>query len=519
MAVILALFVGEASPWALLHVALMVPLCLYGLHRVVTLVRLTRRARTGDERGAPLTAGRPGELPRVLVQLPLYNERAVAVRVIRAAAALDWPPERLEIQVLDDSEDETRELVDREVRRLRAQGVSIRALRRAERQGFKAGALAHGLACSDAPFVAVFDADFVPRADFLRRVMGDFEGPNVALVQARWGHLDRERGPLTRAQATLLDGHFSVEHAARFRSGLWFNFNGTAGVWRRVAIEAGGGWQGDTLTEDLDLSYRTQLAGWRFVYRDDVEVPAELPWDLAAFLNQQHRWAKGSVQVLRKLGARIAQAQYPWRARQEALVHLAANGAYPWVLLLALVLPISGPTLSRQGGWLLGAAFVACLAAVACAYWIAGGRVGRSARQRLLDVPLALALGVGMSLRQTLAVLSGLGQRVGEFVRTPKQGGRGRLYRSRLPLTAGAELLVAAWLSVGVFRSIQAGAVGAVPFGVFFAAGFGWVGALALWERLRPGTGDLELIPPALGVREDAPHAAQGTAATTSASR
>jgi cellulose synthase/poly-beta-1,6-N-acetylglucosamine synthase-like glycosyltransferase len=488
----------EGQAWLVAgHLSILAPLGLYGLHRLVTLVRLARASRVPPTR-APLDPGDPDQrerLPRVLVQVPLYNERAVAARVLRAVAALDWPRDRFEIQVLDDSNDGTCEVVDAEVQRLSRTGTRFSVLRREERTGFKAGALAHGLEHARADLVAVFDADFVPAADFLVRVVAEFDDPRVALVQARWGHLDRERNALARAQAVLLDGHFAVEHAARHRSGLWFNFNGTAGIWRTAAIRSAGGWQGDTLTEDLDLSYRAQLAGWRFVYRDDVEVPAELPADLAAFLGQQHRWAKGSIQVLRKLGRRLFGARAPWRCRQEALVHLGANGAYPLVLLLALAMPLSAPAFSREGGWLLLALFLACVGAVATAYWVGGARVGRPRAVRLFEVPLAMALGIGMALQQTRAVLTGLQRASGEFVRTPKRGSGQRLYRSALPRLAGAELVIAGWLCSGIVRSIEQGVPGAVPFQALFAAGFGWVGILALLDRFRARRACTEVTP------------------------
>ncbi|MCA9493397.1 MAG: glycosyltransferase, partial [Myxococcales bacterium] len=268
------------------YLAVLSLLSVNGLHRLWMVIAFWRRRPS-------IAPPDPAEWPVVTVQLPVFNERYVVERLIRAVAALDWPRDRLEIQVLDDSTDDTTELSARLVDELRAQGHDIQLVHRTDRTGFKAGALAAGLAVAKGDLVAVFDADFVPTPDFLRRLVPWFADPGVGMVQARWGHLNAEQDWLTAAQATLLDGHFVIEHTARNASGRWFNFNGTAGIWRRQAIVDGGGWQHDTLTEDLDLSYRSQLAGWRFLYLPEVVAPAELPPDMRAFKAQQHRWAKG----------------------------------------------------------------------------------------------------------------------------------------------------------------------------------------------------------------------------------
>src|SRR5690606_38297946 len=242
-----------------------------------------------------------GQLPTVTVQLPLYNEATVVERLLLATAGLDYPSDKLEIQVLDDSTDETRTIAEATVSALRANGVDIKYVRRPNRHGYKAGALDYGLGLAKGELIAIFDADFVPQPTFLRDLVGHFQDPRVGMVQTRWGHMNREHSLLTSVQALMLDGHHLVENRARFGAGCMFNFSGTGGVWRRAAIDAAGGWQHDTLTEDLDLSYRAQLAGWRFVYRPDVITPAELPEGMSAFRAQQYRWAKGTVQTARKL--------------------------------------------------------------------------------------------------------------------------------------------------------------------------------------------------------------------------
>src|SRR5205085_6120384 len=275
-------------------------LCLYGLHRY-HLVHLYYKYR----RNTPQAQACFRELPVVIIQLPMYNEPAVVRRVIDATCRIEYPRDRLEIQVLDDSTDETREWATQAVARWREAGFDIHHIHRTNREGYKAGALAEGLRKARGEFVLIFDADFVPPADILQKTIHYFTHPRVGMVQARWEHLNRDQSLLTKTQAILLDGHFVVEHGARSRSGRFMSFNGTAGMWRRSCIEEAGGWQHDTLTEDLDLSYRAQLAGWKFIFLPDVVTPAELPVDMNGFKSQQHRWTKGSVQTCKKLLPRI----------------------------------------------------------------------------------------------------------------------------------------------------------------------------------------------------------------------
>ena len=464
-----------------LHGCTLALLLVFGLHRLSLLARF--RWRAGGEEPPPRRAEE--ELPIVTVQLPLYDERTVAARLLRCAAELDWPRERLELLVLDDSTDETRAIVDAEVARLRARGVDAQVLRRGDRAGFKAGALAHGMQRARGELLCVFDADFLPPRDFLRRLVPLLDDPRVGMVQARWEHENRDESALTRAEATLLDGHFVIEHTVRHDGGHFFNFNGTAGIWRRAAIEDAGGWQHDTLTEDLDLSYRAQLAGWRFVYAPLVTAPAELPPDIAGFKSQQHRWAKGGAQVLRKLGPRLLRARLPLATKVEAFAHLAGNVGYPCVLALALLLPLT----ATEPAWLAQAAhallFVGCTASVLAFYEASQRALGRPLRARLLDTLLAVALGIGMSLAQTRAVAAGLLGATGSFARTPKRGGGGPGYRAAQRGLPGAELAVALWLAWGAVRAVAAEAHGALPFLLLFAAGFGWVGSLSLAAHLR----------------------------------
>jgi glycosyltransferase involved in cell wall biosynthesis len=456
-------------------------LALYGLHRVwlVACFRWPRDAGAQPEQG--------GELPPVTVQLPLFNERTVAARLIRSVGAFDYPPGRLEIQVLDDSSDETCAIVDQEVAALRSRGLDAKVLRRAERTGFKAGALEQGSRVARGELLCIFDADFRPGPDFLRRMVPAFRDPRIGMVQARWEHENRDETLLTRAGSALLDGHFVVEHKVRFDHDLFFNFNGTAGIWRRETIEQAGGWQHDTLTEDLDLSYRAQLAGWRFHYAHAVTAPAEVPADISAFKSQQHRWARGSVQVARKLVGRILSAELPVRTKLEAWAHLTGNIGYPFVLLLAVLLPLVARAGTALPEWWHLSAFVVCTLSVMLFYERSQRAIGRSLRQRLLDVPLAMALGIGMCVSQTRAVLGGLVRgATGEFVRTPKRGDGGTAPRYRAALSGwpGIELAFAAWFSWALVSAVRDRSWGSLPFLLLFFWGFVWVGSLSLCEWL-----------------------------------
>jgi len=462
----------------------------YSAHRWLTLWRWSRRRRAA----IPRTPVDPCAWPGVTVQLPLYNERCVIERLIDAVAALEYPADRLEIQVLDDSTDETLDLARAAAARHRARGIDIEVLHRERRERFKAGALAAGLARARGSLIAIFDADFVPDPDFLRRVVPSFARPEVGMVQARWGHLNRDASLLTSAQAAMLDAHFLLEHEARMAAGLFFNFNGTAGVWRRACIESAGGWSHDTLTEDLDLSYRAQLAGWRFVSLPGVVAAAELPADIEAFKSQQHRWCKGSIQTARKLLPAVLRSAQPRGVKIEACFHLTNNVAYLLFLLSGLLLlpvmlafPHMAPRLA------IAADVGVILAGVVpvCAF-LAAGRLAAGARGWSVarDVIAALVLGAGLSFTNTRAVLEGLGRRPGEWIRTPKTGEGGpqaRLepYARRHASGGGLELLLAlgaaglsglAW-SLGHARSL--------PFLLILGLGLAYVGALSFRRPAR----------------------------------
>ncbi len=477
-----------------LHFAASLVLAVYGLHRLLLGVRYRRHVQGRRLRPPQL----PQVLPTVTVQLPLYNERYVAERVILAAGAMDYPRDRLEIQVLDDSTDETGAVVARAVAQLRSRGIQATHIRRTERAGYKAGALAAGLEQARGDLVAIFDADFVPTCDFLLRTVGEFTDPTVGMVQVRWTHLNADSSLLTRAQALQLDAHFAVEHGVRAATGCFFNFNGTAGVWRRRAIDDAGGWRADTLTEDLDLSYRAQLAGWRFVYRDDIAVPAELPIEIAAYRLQQQRWAQGGVQTARRLLPTVIRAPLALRTKTEALFQLTGNLAYPVLVVLALASLAAGWVVEPlHKNWVLavdGALLAFAGLALAVFYGVAArARDPRHWRHRLVLVPGIMVLGAGIALGQAAAVCRGLTRRQTPFRRTPKyrlNGERNGSWRSaayRLAAPRGALFECALGtmvllLALGALVENTASPTGAA---VLFGAGFLTVGGGALAQRRR----------------------------------
>ena len=470
----------------------------YGAHRLWLTVRYWRLRERGPAVAAlpQAPADAPAdaaiaELPVVTVQLPIYNERCVAERLIDAVAALDWPRDRLHIQVLDDSSDDTAALCRDKVAALRRAGYDIEHRHRQDRQGFKAGALEAGLAASKGAFVLILDADFVVPSDFLRAAMGCFADPRVGMVQTRWAHLNRDASVLTRIQALLLDGHFVVDQTARARSGHFFNFNGTAGIWRREAIVAAGGWQHDTLTEDLDLSYRALLAGWRFEYLLERETPAELPEDMNAFKSQQFRWAKGSLEVAKKILPAVLGSAQPWRVKLDACFHLTQN--LPYLVTLVLLL-CAAPVLVLAGdmpSW-LAAVHAGLLAATALTFAIycmtAQRALRRSPWRTLCLLPVTLSVVAGISLSQTQAVLEGLLGSRSAFVRTPK-GGHGaraarrtRRYRGALRGIVIAELALFAYFSLFLLLAWWSGGWQRIVPMAMFTAGFAYVGTRSLLD-------------------------------------
>ncbi|HEY6210832.1 MAG TPA: glycosyltransferase [Vicinamibacterales bacterium] len=421
----------------------------------------------------------------VTVQLPLYNEPNVAARLIDAVAQLRYDG-ALDVQVLDDSTDRTSEIVADRVAHWRARGVSLAHVRRGTRDGFKAGALAYGMSLSSAQFFAVFDADFVPPPSFLQDVVPHFRD-GVGMVQARWGHLNRDESLLTRVQAIYLDGHFAIESAARHFDGRFFNFNGTAGVWRREAIESAGGWSASTLTEDLDLSYRAQLAGWKFVFLPALEVPAELPAALSGFQEQQHRWAKGSIQTARKILPRITRSDIPLRVKTEAWFHLTNNAAYLLTVIVALLM-IPAIVVRQRLGMTWTFAFDAIAFSLSTGsvlrFYVEGQRYAGGRRMQLCELLAVMPVGVGISIRNAAAVLEGMFENGGTFRRTPKRGDALRVTRERAPRLPVGELIMAIFFAAAFASFVLARQWVSLPFVLLFLSGYGWASWAGLRERV-----------------------------------
>lgn len=433
------------------------------------------------------------ETPRVTVQLPIYNELYVVERLIDATAALDWNSKCLQIQVLDDSDDETTQIAQARVEYHRKRGVEIALVRRTDRAGFKAGALAEGMKSASGAFIAVFDADFVPPSDFLRKTIPHLiANDKLGLVQTRWGHLNANYSTLTRVQALALDGHFIVEQSARQRNGLLMNFNGSAGVWRRACIEDSGNWQADTLSEDLDLSYRAQMRGWKFLFLPDVAAPAEIPPQIHALKRQQFRWAKGSTQCLVKLSPRVVTAPgLSLFQRVEGLIHLSGYLMSP----LMLILLITSVPLIALGARFPDALIYLCLSTLgpATAYALSQHALYPDWLTRFKYFGILGLLGIGLAVNNTIAVFEALTGQENNFRRTPKFRLEGDddswdSKRYTLPFTwdAVGELALGAYALVGVFSAWQHHLFWAMPFLMLYAAGFGYTGFLTLWHSRSP---------------------------------
>ncbi|HLH44596.1 MAG TPA: cellulose synthase family protein [Bryobacteraceae bacterium] len=480
--------------WAMMvpYFSLLIVLSFYGLHRYA-MIRgyLKHRAKFTGEPPRRFT-----HLPRVTIQLPIYNEQYVVERLLEETVQIDYPRELLQIQVLDDSTDETAPFTRRLAAEYRAAGFPVDYIHRDNRHGFKAGALQEGLKTATGEFVAIFDADFLPPRNFLRRTVHFFAEPNVGMVQTRWGYLNRRYNVLTEVQAMLLDGHFVLEHIARAGGGLFFNFNGTAGILRKSMIEDAGGWQHDTLTEDSDLSYRAQLKGWKFVYDPTVECLSELPVETYAFQVQQSRWAKGLTQVAKKLLLRILRSDQPWRVKLEAFFHLTPNISYPLMIgVSVLILPVM--IVRFYQGWfqmlwidlpLIAASFWSI-----SAFYMAAHRAlfPNTWKRGFLFLPALLAAGVALTIINSRAVIEALIGYQTEFARTAKYAiadkERVRLretkYRRRsgwLPyaeIAAGAAFL---WIAVYAIDSMN---YLAAPFLLLFVGGYFWAGFTTLWQE------------------------------------
>ncbi len=476
--------------WAICYLAVLFGLSMYGIHRYVIVYLFFKHRKN-----VPVPARRFEKLPRVTVQLPIFNELYVVERLLDSVSKLDYPKDLLQIQVLDDSTDETREISEAAVDRLRADGFDIEHVHRIDRTGFKAGALKEGLDSCTGEFILILDADFVPTSNLLMETIHFFTDPGIGMIQSRWGHLNRTYSLLTRVQAMFLDGHLVLEQTARSRAGRFFNFNGTAGLWRRTCIESSGGWQHDTLTEDLDLSYRAQIKGWRFVYLADLVTPAELPAEINGFKSQQHRWTKGSIQTCKKLLPAIWRSDLPLLIKLEATAHLTSNFAYLLLAFLCVLLhPISGGL--GSGMWrtvLLDIPIFIAASMSACVFYVCAQRVlyPRTWMKEILLLPLLLALGIGLAINNARAVLEALFNHSSEFTRTPKYGitrksqnwraSRYTALKSAVPII---ELAFAAYFSLVLLVAVFRCQWGSVPFLCLFQGGFAYVGfaSIAQWR-------------------------------------
>lgn len=407
------------------HYFLLSALCIYGVHRIYhTLV--AQSATRIDTIDSQLTFA-DCDLPHVTVQAPIFNERLVVERLIDSLVALDYPREKIQIQVLDDSTDETVMLAANRIAEWRTKGINITHIHRKDRQGFKAGALEEALASASGDYIAIFDADFLPPVGFLKKAIPYFSSPEIGMVQTRWSHLNRDHNLLTRVQSIMLDAHFGIEQIARSKMGAFFNFNGTAGVWRKKTISDAGGWQSDTLTEDLDLSYRAQLKDWEFRYIRDIRCPSELPVNMAAFKTQQHRWAKGAIQVMKRLLVRVWKSSVPLTTKIEATFHLTGNVSYMLMFIDSLFFLLPAVHIREQASLSFLAWFdipLFFLATLSHAFFFIFSQkiLHENFLSQLKVLPALLSMSIGLGVNNGRAVIEALVGYTTDFIRTPKTG-------------------------------------------------------------------------------------------------
>lgn len=479
------------NPWfsdavLILYFISLLILFTFGAHGFVMVFHYLRQRKMKDV--APLM----GEVPSVTIQLPIYNELYVVKRLIDAVCALEYPRHKLEIQVLDDSTDETRSLAAERVQIYREQGFNIKHIMRPDRAGFKAGALRAGLETAEGEFLAIFDADFVPRPEFLNTTIPYFyQDPRIGLVQTRWEHLNSGYSLLTRTQAMALDGHFVIEQDVRNKAGFFINFNGTGGIWRRAAIEDAGNWHSDTLTEDLDLSYRAQLRGWKFKYLNNFTSPAELPSEVNALKTQQFRWTKGAIETARKLLPQVWRSDIPLRVKIHSTFHLTNNIVFPFILLAGL-LNVPLMFIKQHGGhelyFSLMSVFVLAFIGSFLFYLLSQKSVYPDWRKRLMLFPLFMAGSMGFAVNNSRAVFEGLFRKKSEFIRTPKYHIEGKsdswLKKKYVPMKidwiVGVEVALAVYCFFGVISSLYYLEIAAVPFQLLYFAGFTFVSALSI---------------------------------------
>ena len=479
----------------------LVVLAAYGIHRYVLVYNYYRYRHR-----VPPVPPVPVEWPKVTIQLPIFNERYVIERLVDSIAQFDYPRDKLDIQVLDDSTDETREIARGCVERYQQLGLPISYHLRTNREGYKAGALQEGLKTAQGELVAIFDADFLPPADFLRRTVPYFHDAKLGMVQTRWSYVNRNYSLLTEVEGILLDGHFVIEHCARYRRGSFFNFNGTAGVWRRSTIEDAGGWQHDTLTEDTDLSYRAQLRGWQFLYLPEIECPSELPVEMNAFKSQQARWAKGLMQTAKKILPRVLKAKVPGHVKAEAIFHLTANISYPLMVFLSVILLPAMIVRFYQGWFQVVLIDLPLFLASTCSissFYLASQRVlfPKTWKRTFWFLPFVMAVGIGLSVRNAVSVMEAIFGKKSEFTRTPKYRIEGRQqgsawlkksYRKGAGWMPFAEVALGIYFAFTVYYAISNENYLTVPFLLLFVWGYLYTGLMSIGqvylERLRFGS-------------------------------
>lgn len=466
-------------------------LSVYGIHRYI-MVHLFRKYH--DKNTGSKTQFK--ELPTVTVQLPIYNEMYVVERLIDAVCQIEYPRDRFEVQVLDDSTDETQQIAAAMVERCKNLGVDISYLHRTNREGFKAGALAEGLKSAKGEFIAIFDADFIPSPEIVMEMIHQFTNPEIGMVQARWGHINSEYSMLTKIQSIMLDGHFVIEHIARNRSGRFFNFNGTAGLWRREAIISSGGWQHDTLTEDLDLSYRAQMKGWKFMFVPHVVAPAEVPVEINSYKSQQHRWAKGSVQTARKILPTVLRSKLPWWIKVEAIFHLTSNLSYLLMLIVSLF-TLPSLVIRYERGWqnimiLDMPIFLIGTLSVTSFYILSQKEIYRDWVSRIKYIPLLMSLGIGLSVNNAKAVLEALLGYQTDFHRTPKycieknsDNWAHKKYRVGKGAVTVIELAFAVYFGITILYAFLNRFYFSIPFLLLFFFGFSYTGFISMVQSNR----------------------------------
>ncbi len=475
-------------------------LAAYGMHRYQLVYYFFRYRQN-----VPAAPPEPASWPRITVQLPIFNERYVIERLVESVAQFDYPRELLDVQVLDDSTDETQQVARACVERWAAQGFPITYHHRTNRQGYKAGALDEGMKTARGEFIAIFDADFQPAPDFLKRTVAYFTEPKIAMIQTRWTYVNSEYSALTRVEQILLDGHFVIEHGARSRRGTFFNFNGTAGMWRRAAIEDAGGWEHDTLTEDTDLSYRAQLKGWKFLYVPEIECPSELPVEMNAFKSQQARWAKGLIQVAKKILPRVLRSDQPLHIKAEAVFHLTANISYPLMILLSTML-LPAMIVRFYQGWLQMLMidlplFLASTMSISSFYLVAQRQLRpKTWWKTFFYLPFVMAVGIGLAVRNAHAVMEAIFGKQTEFARTPKYQIEGKkdswakkTYKNPTGVMPYIEIALGCYFAFTVVYAIQNENYATVPFLLLFVGGYFYTGFMSLAQvymlRLRAAMG------------------------------